>query len=225
LICARLRANCCRSCSRSSRRKSAGQLSLRNSGGQSSGWTFDQLTMGVPRRLARAISWSTNPYRPLSDPDLYLRELGVVNLHPLVEESLQEAVTCFRHDLYAPCLAMLTRSVEGEWTEMGLAIADVARPINAKRADALSSDLVDPQYSLARRLTRVGDVYDQKELCETIWSTSGVRPRDVRARWRPEPTRSAIRATCCCGAAKPRARHMIGDAVKTCWSFSGCCSR
>lgn len=148
--------------------------------GESGGWTFEQLAVGVPYRVWRAKSWASNRHRPLSDGDLYLRELGIANLHPLVDESLQEAVTCFRHDLYAPYLAMLTRGVEGAWTEMGLAVADAVRTINAKRADALTGDLVDPQYSMARRLTRVADVYEQKDLAELIWNTSGVKPRDLR---------------------------------------------
>jgi len=150
------------------------------SGGQSSGWRFDQLAVSVPDRIQLVPSWKSNSFRPLSEGDLFIRELGIANLHPVVGESLQEAVTCFRYDLYAPCLAMLTRAVEGAWTEMGLALASSIHDINQKRADALSSDLLNPQYSLARRLTRVADVYEQKELCEALWNVANVNPRDLR---------------------------------------------
>src|SRR3712207_7848680 len=39
-----------------------------------------------------------SPIQPLSDADLFLHELGVQDLHPVVEEALREAVNCFRHE-------------------------------------------------------------------------------------------------------------------------------
>lgn len=153
---------------------------FQNSGGQTGSWPLDEFKAVVPHAIWLAPSFRSSEIRPLSDGDLFIREVDIADVHPLVEESLIEAVTCFRHDLYAPCLAMLTRAVEAAWSEMGLAIADAVQTANASRAEAIRNDLVDAQYSLSRRLTRVADLYDEKTLCEPIWKAASVRPRDLR---------------------------------------------
>src|SRR5258708_1065385 len=87
---------------------------FRGSGGETSGWRFGEFALVMPTRLMLAPSWRS-PAQSLSDGDLYLHELGIPDLHPDVEQSLHEAVRCFRHELYLPTLAMLARAAEGAW--------------------------------------------------------------------------------------------------------------
>jgi hypothetical protein len=89
------------------------------SGGHTGSWDFDEHRISVPRLLRLAPSTTSQAPQPLSDADLYLADIGIPDLDVEVEESLRDAVQCFRYDLYVPCLAMLTRAFEGAWIELG----------------------------------------------------------------------------------------------------------
>lgn len=69
------------------------------SGGTSSGWQLDHLSLPVPGRILKPFSSVAEINQPLSDPDMYLHELAIENLDKDVEESLRESVRWFKHDL------------------------------------------------------------------------------------------------------------------------------
>jgi hypothetical protein len=91
------------------------------SSGTSSGWRFGK-AIPVPDQVSLSVAGST----PLTDGDLFLSSLNVVDVDPQVSESLREAVTCFRHDLFVPAQVMLGRAMEGCWTILGEALVAAA---------------------------------------------------------------------------------------------------
>lgn len=89
------------------------------SGGNSSGWQFERYKVVVPSKVRVAPSCEHPNQYALSDGDLYIKELDIEDLHVEVDEALRQAVKCFRHELYIPCVTMLARVAEGAWTELG----------------------------------------------------------------------------------------------------------
>jgi len=92
------------------------------SGGQSGGWLFHKLTFSYPSRIYRPMEAAQRGV--FTDGDLYLQELGLVDLHPGIEEALREAVRCFRYDLFTGTVAMLGAASEGIWVELGRALVN-----------------------------------------------------------------------------------------------------
>jgi hypothetical protein len=62
------------------------------SGGNSSGWTFNDLFIPLPGRVRRAPSLAGTSNQFLSEPDLYLNTLGIPNMHAEVSAAFREAV-------------------------------------------------------------------------------------------------------------------------------------
>jgi hypothetical protein len=142
--------------------------------GHTGSWDFPGWSLVVPAMVVLAPSHQQATTSMFTDGDLYLRELAIPNLHPLVEEALREAVACFRHDLYTPCLVMLAKGIEGGWTELGLALADVLQSRDKKQADKLKRDLENPFYGLVKRITDVRDICKRKDLLGDVWQRSEV---------------------------------------------------
>jgi len=99
------------------------------SGGHNGGWHFHKLTFFYPERIHRPIKATQRGV--FTDGDLYLQELGLVDLHPGIEEALREAVQCFRYDLFTGTVAMLGAASEGIWVELGRALV-TAHPGSSK---------------------------------------------------------------------------------------------
>ena len=68
-------------------------------GGNSYSVPLDAFAVSFPHTVLPAPSLRTRPSRSLTDGDLFLREIAVTGLDPLVEDSLRLAVTCFRTEL------------------------------------------------------------------------------------------------------------------------------
>lgn len=66
-------------------------------GGHSSGWRFGP-AIPVPSQVSLPSSGVTH----LTDGDLFLANLDLPDVDSKIAESLREAVTCFRHDLFTP---------------------------------------------------------------------------------------------------------------------------
>lgn len=81
------------------------------SGGTSSGFSLDEISISVPARVARSRSVDLKNEQPLTSPDLYLKEVNLGDLHPEIEAALREAVKAFRYGLYLACLAMLGKAM------------------------------------------------------------------------------------------------------------------
>ena len=149
------------------------------SGGTSSGWKFEEFATAIPVRVRKSVAWNTDEYRYLSDADLFLSEIKIPDIHAEVEESLREAVKCFRQELYLPCLAMLTKAIEGIWTELGLALLTYGQGqsgLSDKRAERIREFFVNPDYSLSKRMHEVLRLYSQQNIFAPLKKLSAVTP-------------------------------------------------
>jgi hypothetical protein len=145
----------------------------RGYGGNSGGIPIEGLDVTFPSHVLPAPSLRANVQRILSDGDLFLRDIGIIVLHPLIDESLRESVKCFRGELYLPCLAMLTKALEGAWTIMGAALADYGERVQDPHAQPLLKKLASPFTSLKDRIERVSEYY-RKPVCDPIEIQSGI---------------------------------------------------
>jgi hypothetical protein len=149
------------------------------SGGQSSGWSFLKWIYSFPERLVIARS-QLHKYDYLANPDLYLRRLGIGYMHAGVKEALNDAILCFRAELYTPCLAMLAKAVEGAWSELGLALLNYLSEDQQqklkKQSDILSSDY----SSIAKIIRTVLGIYEKQDLFAEISRKSKVKLEDLR---------------------------------------------
>jgi hypothetical protein len=67
---------------------------------------------------------------------------------------------------------MLTRAVEGAWTEVGLGLARAAGA-NDPNAQRLRTNLEHEQYTLASRIARVAEFYNTAS-CKPVRDASGI---------------------------------------------------
>jgi hypothetical protein len=72
-----------------------------------------------PSKIQRPQPVSTLP----SDPDVFLQGANCKNLHSGILAGIEQALDCFRRGMYMPATVMLAASVEGTWTECGIAVA------------------------------------------------------------------------------------------------------
>jgi hypothetical protein len=126
-----------------------------------------------------APSRSTQQNQPLSNPDLFLHELNIPNLHKEVEEALCEAVRCFRHELYLACLAMLGRSSEGAWIELGLKLAKAVERHSLKDAEKIRKTQQNVFEGVGKKITKTVQAYERIDL-EDLRKQSGVTLQDLR---------------------------------------------
>ncbi len=155
---------------------------VRNSGGYSAGWQFEEYRIAFPQTIRLAPSLQGKAPSPLSDTDLYLSELGIPNIPPDVEDALRQAVLCFRHELYLPAVAMLGMASEGSWVELGLSL------LKANPADSnLTSDkrektrdlLKSPHSSILQKMEVVMDLYRKQEIYSNIAKECGYNHRTL----------------------------------------------
>jgi hypothetical protein len=105
--------------------------------------------MMCPRDVILAPSRVSSRDEILADGDLYLHSLSIPNLHPAAADYLQQAIKCFRHELYLPAVAMLGSASEVAWTALGeslIAYVDtlgVATAISKAKRDDLTDRLLN----------------------------------------------------------------------------------
>ncbi|MDP9381036.1 MAG: hypothetical protein M3Q29_12980 [Chloroflexota bacterium] len=143
-----------------------------NSGGMSSSWQFH--SCHVPNYVTLSPSAKYGGVDPLADSDLYLRDIGVPDMHPEVDESLRSAVQCFRGELYLPALVMLARAVEGAWLELGRALVDATPSHAGKEGVEFAKAMSEQEISLARLIAAVRAYYERRDLWKDAWTRSGV---------------------------------------------------
>lgn len=150
------------------------------SGGNSSGWSFPLWKYSLPDEISIAPSMTNISLDYLIEPDLFLKNLNIENLHPKVSEALIDTILCFRAELYTPSLAMLLRAVEGAWQIVGFALLnsiDENKPEKFKKqADVLSSDF----SSVARIVRTVIEIYEHQDLFGEISRRSKVKLEDLK---------------------------------------------
>lgn len=150
------------------------------SGGQSSGWQLEDLSLPVPRRILLPRSSQNQMDQPLSDPDLFLHTVDIPNLSEEVNEALREAVRCFRHDLYLASLTMLGKASEGAWMELGFSLLKAIPPDGPVNIEKIRSKIEAPFISIAKKIVEIVKLYERKDLLESIQKGSGVTLQDLR---------------------------------------------
>jgi hypothetical protein len=150
------------------------------SGGHSSGWQLEHLSLPIPRRVLLPRSLTNREQQPLSDPDLFLHSLNIPNIHQEVEESLREAVRCFRQEIYLGCLAMLGKASEGAWVELGLKLAKAVPSGAPVDGEKTKTRLEDPNVGIGKKIMDTLRLYERTDVFGAVHKTSGVTIQDLR---------------------------------------------
>lgn len=146
----------------------------------SSTWHFESFAVVVPTYVQIVPSVRDQGQEILADGDVFLSALNITEVHELVAEALGEAVQCFRHELYTPCLAMLLKAIEQAWIEMGMALADSLPARNSQAASKLRAALENPKVGLVGKIEQVTQIYDKRDLLGAIWERSQRDNRELR---------------------------------------------
>lgn len=149
------------------------------SGGQSAEWRFPEFQMSYPRSL-----WQprvSTGRELLSDPDLFLSEIAVTNMHSEVEEALQDAVRCFRFELYLPALVMLGKASEGAWIELGLALIGSLPEEDRARYEKQRPEWSGPDIGFAKKVRDILKFFESRqEAFKSLSTEAGLRLDDLR---------------------------------------------
>ena len=150
-------------------------------GRTSSRWIFNEFTLPVPDQVRRAPSLRGSNDQFLAEPDLYLNTLGIPNMHTEIASAFQEAVKCFRQELYTATLAMLGKASEGAWLELGASllgyVPDNEQSIFSKQRVVLE----DPMMGTFRKIEAVFALFDRQDIFNRLAIVSGIKPRELRA--------------------------------------------
>lgn len=150
------------------------------SGGHSSGWTFEELTIPVPSQVRRAPSSTGSNDQFLAEPDLYLHALGIPNMHAEVASAFREAVRCFRHELFTAALTMLGKASEGAWLELGAALLVYVPSSQQSIFSKQRAVLEDPMMGTFRKMEAVLTVFDRQDIFGPVSVLSGIKPKELR---------------------------------------------
>jgi hypothetical protein len=152
------------------------------SGGHSSGWSFEEAGAAVPRWVQIAPSYVEQPLQPLSDADLFIKELDAPNMPSEIEEALRESVRCFQHELYLPSLALLGLASEGSWIELGLSLlkACPGKPgLTSDTRRKKRSELTDHYTSVLKKMEIVAELYGRRDVYREVAARSGYSHRSL----------------------------------------------
>ncbi|MBN2075100.1 MAG: hypothetical protein JW762_06070 [Dehalococcoidales bacterium] len=150
---------------------------VKNSGGTSSGWRFDEFEIYMPREAMIAPSVIDNLPRPLADLDIYMTEFDIPNLHPEVEDALRQAILCLKHELNVPCLAMLAKASEGAWIETGnslLKYSEFVERLSKTNQTKLEKPFASPYESIVAKMDKVEDLYNKRDIFVQMVDTDGM---------------------------------------------------
>lgn len=149
-------------------------------GGTSAGFSLEEFSIQVPDKLVLPKSSIGDGELPLTDPDLYLKELNLPGLVPEIETALREAVRCIRHELYLACLAMLGRASEAAWIETGLALASAVPTGSPIDGIKMGDQLQDPFLGIGKKIKIALEMYSRQDIFGDISKVSGVKLQDLR---------------------------------------------
>jgi hypothetical protein len=117
----------------------------------------------------------------LCDPDLFLHELNLPDLHPEVESALREAVSCFHAELYPAAIVMLGKASEGTWIELGLALLSVLPPEEATKRDKLQQEWSGPDVGFSKKMRDIMKVVEtRQDLFKNVGNLANVRLDELR---------------------------------------------
>jgi hypothetical protein len=143
------------------------------------GLSLGHLALPVPHVVRLPYSRRVKQNQALCDPDLFLHELNIPNLHTEIEEALREAVRCFHHELYLACLTMLGRASEGAWIELGLKLAIAVERTSSKEAEKIRDKQKDSYVGIGKKITEILRIYERSDL-EAVRKKSGVTLQDLK---------------------------------------------
>jgi hypothetical protein len=154
------------------------------SGGHRTSLIFSDLDIHVPQHVRQAPPPFESAEPLLSEPDLYLQDLRIDNLDESVRAALDEAVKCFRQDLFNAAATMLGSASEGGWLDLGASLIAAVPP--ADRADVKQhiKEIENFRNGVMRRIDGVIALYENQELFSTAALACGVKPgklADVRS--------------------------------------------
>lgn len=149
------------------------------SGGTSNGWSFKEYATPIPSKLSLPHSRKSSS-EFLVNPDLYLHNLGIPNLHSEIELSLREAVRCFRYELFTASATMLGKASEGAWLELGSALIQALSPNNTKSVKKQKEELENPVFGIGKKIATVITLYERQDLFAAIAERSGISIRELR---------------------------------------------
>lgn len=152
-------------------------------GGQSAGWRFTEHEISIPVTVRLAPSAVNQLPQPLSDPDLYLSDFEIPDLHAEVEEALRQAALCFRYELNIPCLAMLAKASEGAWIEMGLSLLKVDpdnTSLSSEKREKIRETLKSQYPSIVQKTDTIVQLYDRQDIFGEVAKRSGFNHRYLK---------------------------------------------
>jgi hypothetical protein len=117
----------------------------------------------------------------LTDPDLYLTALRPHVAHVEVAEALQEAIRCFRSELFMASAVMLGKASEGVWIEIGKALLNALPKAQQSAYAKLRADLDSPNVGIAKKLRDLMKHYESKQAeYAVVAKSAGLSLDDVR---------------------------------------------
>lgn len=150
------------------------------SGGTSSGWSFPEYSLVVPRTVACPPSLASLQEQPLTNHDLYIREIGIANMHSQVESALKEAVRCFKHELFTASLAMLGKASEGAWLELGEALLKAVPSTDQSKVEKQRKSLESPAIGIGKKIEDVIVLYERQDIFQSVAELSSVKLQELR---------------------------------------------
>lgn len=156
-----------------------------HSGGHSAGWSFDEFSVPVPRKISRPPSQKSTPIEFFSNPDIYLHDLNIPNLHPDIASALTEAVLCFRHELFTACVTMLGKASEGTWLLLGESLLQAITQNDTQQVKKQKDILENPIYGIGKKIDAIMAIYERQDLLGRLVEISGVSVQELRiaANW------------------------------------------
>jgi hypothetical protein len=147
-------------------------------GGQSGGWPLEELSMEVPIQITFAPSHRYDTKEVLTNPNLFLLEAGIEGADSEVVEALQDAINCFRKELYRASVILLGKAMEGAWLEMGIALAHSV-PSDAHFNKAKFIEMMTDETPLAKKIDEVRKLYKNKDLVSNVMNQTGIRAGEI----------------------------------------------
>lgn len=158
---------------------------IAGSSGVEGEWNLQDLQIACPNDVVLAPSRAIARQDVLADGDLYLQFLSIPNLHPATADYLQQAIKCFRNELYLPAVAMLGSASEVAWTALGESLVGYVDTLGLTSdiSKAKRDDLTDKLLGMGKRIPLIVEIYQQnyKSYFEPLGKSSGIKPVELRA--------------------------------------------
>lgn len=86
--------------------------------GHTSSLSLEDVKIKVPPSIKFVPSYAFSKYKELYSGEIYINKFEINNMSRIAKESLLDAIKCFRHELFVPCVVMLGKASESAWIEL-----------------------------------------------------------------------------------------------------------